>query len=566
MSFKLLCPWVFLALACTPEAPLPAPDGDAVATYQGGVVTAADLDRAVLALPTEQRNSYQAGELEPFRQLIRQLVLNRLLLAEAKQQGLDQAPELRSEMDGLSRQTLAKQHIEGLLPPLAEPSEADLQAIFDHNPRRFAQPEARAVYHIFKRRTAAASSEDLVAELEQLRQRITSGENIALLAAEVSDSESRHQQGLIGRIVRGQLPLTFENAIFSLEEKVPSQPLVAADGVHLFLVESIAPARQASFAEVRSSLRQQLLAEQRRIAVAAIIDRLELPPDSFVPDTDELEALLRANDPQAVVLRIGELNLGLRRFRRLIAQEQRQLQANQRLQAPQGISLRVLNAMVQREQVYLTAIVAGEELSAEAQAGIDLRAQDLLLARYRHQLIAGRLDGLQQRLQTFYADNRRRFNSPLQVRLRRLTLSVGSEASQRMAELEAARAEIEAGRLDLQALQERLGGELEELDWQDLDHLSSREPKAALFIGRLGTGEVSPPYTTGAGAIAIFEVVDRREPEPLSFEQAEAAIRTAFLERHGPEVFRQLVDEVLDRAGLVIVEQRLATTVTPPLL
>ena len=43
----------------------------------------------------------------------------------------------------------------------------------------------------------------------ELRERILRGENFQRLAQSESDSESRHRQGSIGWVVRGQLPQTF---------------------------------------------------------------------------------------------------------------------------------------------------------------------------------------------------------------------------------------------------------------------------------------------------------------------------------------------------------------------
>ncbi len=555
---------VFAALvACTPtdETP-PAAEVEAVAIYRGGVVTAADLDQAVLDLPSQQRLALQAADLEPFRELTGSLVWRRLLLAEARQLGLDQAPELLAEIDGLHRQALATSYLNKALPPLEQPTETELLTAFEDQRERFDQPEARSVFHLFRRLTGMLTKDELVAQVRDVRRRVAAGESFALLAAELSDSESRHQEGFIGRIVPGQLPIAFEQVIFGLDEKVPSEPIVTSDGAHLFFVDAIVPARTTSFDEARSMLRRDLLARQRADAVSAIVEAIELPPGSFVPETDELMALLRAGDPKAVVLRLGDFEMRLGKFRRLVAREEEQLPLSQKLLLRKVMPSRVFAALWQREMAVLAARRAGEELAPDAAAELEVRAESVMLERYQRQLLGRQLDSMHDRLEAYYEGNKKRFSSPLRLQIRRLTLPLTEDASAKMAELESLRAEARAGVLDLAAAGARLGGEFEDLGLRSLDQLTQADPKMALFAGRMARGDVSPPYTTATGELAIFEITRRQEPEILPFQQADTAVRSAFLQRHGRELYHQLISDKLSDVDFTLDEERLAAVVT----
>ncbi|MBZ0114870.1 MAG: peptidyl-prolyl cis-trans isomerase [Thermoanaerobaculia bacterium] len=556
---QLLVATVLLVACGTPsEKPLPA---DVLAEYRGGVVSAADLDNAVLSLTKPEQLAFTRENLEPFRDLVSNLVLERVLRAEALNLGLDHAPDLIEQKEGLRRQALARAYVDKHLPPLNEPTEDEIREAFEDLAETLTQPETRSVFHLFRRRAAGTDVADLVAELEEIRQRVLEGESFALIAAASSDSESRHQEGYIGDIVRGKLPAQLEQVIFALEEKVPSAPLVTGDGVHLFYIEAIAPARIPEFSEARSLARSHLLASRRSAEVQALLDTLDVPADSFIPDQVGLDALMRNADPETLVLRIGDFQIQLRAFNALVAHERSQLSTSNK-QASLQVPWHVFEALVYREKAYSAAAEAGDTLSEAATKEIATTTNAVMIERYRGQLMNAALRGdFARELETFFQENRNRFTSPLQLQLRRLTLPLDGQAEENMAMLEALAASPANERETLEQVQARIGGELQLTGWQSIERLVAAEPKMARFASRLQPGELSPPYRTVRGTLDVFEMLARREPEPLEFDQARPAVTEAFLRVRGPEVYQHVVAAQLAAAEFRLDEERLATAV-----
>ncbi|MCP4657434.1 MAG: hypothetical protein GY856_18670, partial [bacterium] len=149
--FPLIACVLFALSGCTSPQPEPEVAADVVATFDGGSVTAADVDRALLELPAVELRMQAFESVEKLEQLVRQLVLQRLLLAEGHELGPDQDPEFVEICDQLRREVAIGLFLEAH--PLAPepPTEAELRAYYDEHVDARQRHARRMVYHLFKR-------------------------------------------------------------------------------------------------------------------------------------------------------------------------------------------------------------------------------------------------------------------------------------------------------------------------------------------------------------------------------------------------------------------------------
>lgn len=549
-----------------------AQDPAVIARFDGGSITAQDIDAAILERPAVQRQVPVDDRVAWYEALVKEIATDRLLLAEAKLVGVADDPAFRDVARALRRQAVAEHFLRAQLPPLAPPSGTELQRYYAEHQDSYTQSARRLVSHLFLRRQVSVSREELLARAHALRQRALDGENFARLAEEHSASESRHQQGALGWIERGQIGLEreLEQIIFGLRVGVPSQPIIAKDGVHLFVVKEAIPDKQFSFEEVKHSVVQRVQSEQRTAAIAALLDSLERPPETFIldqdADQDALATLLEAGDDQTVVLRIGHFELRLGQLRAQLVHTRR---SNPGLSA---VDLRqqawqILHATRTQELVYqhlqrrqhlssdLSSPISQESVETEVE-----RARDrALLQLYRQRRLLQQINQDPRRLQAYYEQHKQRFSSPLKLRLRKLVVPLVSEAPAVMARLErfhgeATKAADTADRLE--SLAAEVGGTVESLDWKTLGELARESPKLARFVTRLEPGMYTPPFLNGE-RLELAQLLEKTAPAPPPFPMVRERVRDDYLENHVQALYAELRATVLREANFQVVHERL---------
>lgn len=545
--------------AAVPESSGAAPAAGVVARFDGGTVTISDIDAHILALPAGERPAPGEDLDAWYDQLIRTLVVDRRLLVEARETGLADTDDFRLRQTAVRRQLAVQSCLAEWAPEAGDVSAEQIRAEYEARAEQLQAPERRSTFHIYKRLEPGEEASEAESAMLELRERILRGENFQRLAQSESDSESRHRQGSIGWVVRGQLPQTFEDIVFSLEEGVPSRPLVSADGVHLFQVDEILPARTATLQEVAPSLRAQLEAASVSEALDEIA-ALNATPTARIVDRDELNRLIEQGGEQDPVLMSPDYQLTLAQFR---------LRLGRSMIDPgspgSGVSGRVstdaawaaLERMLRHEKVFEQCQREGRIDETAVARLMAIWEDNALTARMREQRLLDRVNADPQRLRLFYQSNIGQFTPAVQWNLRRLRVAYDDAAMGEalMTRMEAVSAADTPG---LDALQRETGGEIDDLGWNTLRQIGGINPKLPPLIAPAGEGELVAPLNTEQG-IALFQVVARREFEPRSFEEVRDAVAEAFLRQYTSEEYESLEREVLDAAGFELFPERLDT-------
>lgn len=186
---------------------------------------------------------------------------------EAHAQDYQRPEQVRLEYVILDRQALAAE---------ASVDEQDLRNAY----ARRASNAERRVSHIMATFDGERSREEARARLDEVRERLSDGEDFADLAAEYSDdSTTADDGGNLGYISRGFFGEEFEDAAFSLDEGQVSSVVETDNGLHLIKVTEL---DLPSFEALRDELRDEA-------ALSAVSDEFnqrlqQLIDESFAAD------------------------------------------------------------------------------------------------------------------------------------------------------------------------------------------------------------------------------------------------------------------------------------------
>lgn len=188
--------------------------------------------------------------------------------------------------------------------PAEAPDEQELQERYEAEKERFTQPERRRVRHILVALDVAAdeAAEDAAkASVAQIRSRITSGEDFAAVAKELSqDPGSAAQGGDLGLIEQGLMDPAFDQAAFALDAGQLSDAVRSQFGYHLIEVTEIEPGATKPFEEIREELLADLEErgnEGRFFDWAERLANLSYEsPDSLEPAAEVLGLALQTSD------------------------------------------------------------------------------------------------------------------------------------------------------------------------------------------------------------------------------------------------------------------------------
>ncbi len=133
-------------------------------------------------------------------------------------------------------------------------SDGEAREFFNANKDRLGAPEA-----VHLRQLEVASEK----EANDLLLAVRAGADFGKLAQHASlNAATKEKGGDLGLINRGVLLPEIEKLVFSLKAREAGGPVKIGLNQHLFFVESIRPAKAASYKEVEKDIKQALLAEK----------------------------------------------------------------------------------------------------------------------------------------------------------------------------------------------------------------------------------------------------------------------------------------------------------------
>lgn len=250
-----------------------AEPGDVVARVGDAEITEADIAFAAQDLG-QQLQRFPPNQ---WRAILLDVVVDMELLAQAaRQDGLDQDPDFKNQLEFLELQALRNAYISQKIDSLI--TDKALKAAYEAEFKDFEGPEEVNARHILV--SDKAEAEALIKELD-------GGADFVELAKEKSTGPSGPNGGDLGYFGKGQMVKPFEDVVFTLEPgEYTKEPVETQFGWHVIKLENKRRQEKPAFETVAGDLRQRLIREQYEakmaelkdaIAVEVLDDSLELP-------------------------------------------------------------------------------------------------------------------------------------------------------------------------------------------------------------------------------------------------------------------------------------------------
>lgn len=167
--------------------------------------------------------------------------------------------------------------------------EAIIKSFYEEQKANFSKSETRMAKHILLTLDPSATAEQeqaVVDKIQDIAKQIQQGADFAEMAKTYSqDPGSSFTGGDLGEVSKGQMVKEFEDALFSLEENVVSEPVKTQFGYHLILVEKINKANMPSFEDVKTALTEQY---QMQAADTVFFDKVEELANLAYENPDDL--------------------------------------------------------------------------------------------------------------------------------------------------------------------------------------------------------------------------------------------------------------------------------------
>jgi len=477
-----------------------------------------------------------------YKDLIHNIILEKQFESEAKSSNIKDSIQYKLKNRQIKRSTYSNQYLNGLNIE-SNISEEDILLYFNENIKRFDLPEKRVVYHIFKKKTDNAESVDK--EMNNLRKRVLQGENFMLLAKQKSESETRHNSGLIDTIKKGDFSPEFDDIIFNLEKNNPSKVIKSKDGYHIFYVSDIFEKKKFEYEEVKNMLRQELIKENKKRIIKK--EALKLIPEGTltIPNLDQLYNLIF--QPQAVVLEIGDFKILSSEFIKTV-NELSQLNPSEDIKT---LAFDYLQDMAYREVIYQYMINNHVELKNSV--NLELEQSSLLIQEFSQFKIRDYISQNPKLIVEYYNNNLLRFSSAIRLNLKRLTIPK-KENTNIMPILENAIDELNEKSISLEILAQKYNGEVRNFGMKNINQLNQIDPRIFEFSNLLNIGEHSVPFTN-EHYYFILQLLEKSEnqiqPLPIVREQ----VIDSYIQENKTFIFKQITEEIIN--GIQIDELQL---------
>src|SRR5690606_14508723 len=159
-------------------------------------------------------------------------------------------------------------------------TDAELKMYYDANKGNFTTPKEYTLREILvsvpadTRGINVAQDDEARAKAEEARKRLLAGEPFPRLAAELSDSPSKANGGLVGPVTGDVLAPELLKAIEDLEAGALTGVLRTGRGYQIVKVESIKEAAVKSFEESKSEIADRIATEKRRVEFGGFLEQL----------------------------------------------------------------------------------------------------------------------------------------------------------------------------------------------------------------------------------------------------------------------------------------------------
>lgn len=258
----------------------------AVAAVKGVVARVGDLDvnleEIKEALANLDVRELAAVSRDPalLNQVVRSLLVQRLLYREAVAKKWDQGAEAKVRLERLRQSAITESYLQSVSqPPEGWPGDADVQAAYDANKPSFLIPRQHRLAQVFialPPGADAAATAKAQARLEAVKKKLDEkqADFAAIAKAESDEKTSAANGGEIGWLTEAQIQPDIREAALKLVAGQVSGPVRRDDGWHIIKCLEIKESFTPTLTQLKPQLVQQLRAEKAKANSQAYLAQL----------------------------------------------------------------------------------------------------------------------------------------------------------------------------------------------------------------------------------------------------------------------------------------------------
>ena len=225
---------------------------DVLAIANGIEIKESDLKEAINRFPQDKRNQLNTAEGKKY--LLNEMVFFELAYSYAKDENLEKDDEYLKMLESAKKEILTQIAISKVMNKV-NVTDKESQDYYEANKDMYKKPERVKAKHILV---------DSIEKAKKISKEISEGMSFEEAAQKYSTCPSKAQGGNLGEFARGQMVPEFENAAFSLDIGVVSEPVKTQFGYHLIKVEDKIEPSMASYDEVKNAIKSGLLQERQK--------------------------------------------------------------------------------------------------------------------------------------------------------------------------------------------------------------------------------------------------------------------------------------------------------------
>ena len=292
-------------LAWVPQGAAQAPADPVLVENSKVQIRKSDYELELLRLPENIRPGFANSERR-VNDLLRRMLIDATLAAQAREAKLDQEPEnarkiasevarLHAQLRVLSIEAEARADFDAR----RSSYEARVRELYSVDRKKYATPEQFFASHILfdiKRR----SSDEALKLAREARAKIVAGADFNMLARDISeDGSAKRNFGKLDWFIASDMDPAFAAGVAALKNIGDvSEPVLSSFGWHIIKLEGRRPAVQKTFEEARdqifNELRGKYVDEQREAALAKIRN-----DPATRANRESIDALVIRTDPNA---------------------------------------------------------------------------------------------------------------------------------------------------------------------------------------------------------------------------------------------------------------------------
>lgn len=248
----------------------PETGGDVLAKVGNREITRQMLDNIIATINEENRVPFLTPD---GRKKILDEVVSFMLFAEAaKAQGIDKEPAIKTRLEYLQTEYLAREYFRRYLAKAPQVSEETLTAYYKDHLSEFKPPEEIKARHILVKTEAQANK--ILDELKGGKDFIELAKKNSIDPAAASGGKLELSDGR-DWLPRGAFEKSFEHILFSIPKGQLGGPIKTQFGWHILKVEDRRQPEIASFVQVRSQIKNKLQEQTNSEIHAKVTEELK---------------------------------------------------------------------------------------------------------------------------------------------------------------------------------------------------------------------------------------------------------------------------------------------------